>query len=583
MALKFNISQLCPLKFYHQADAIATNAPTTDFAVFPSNYNHRHIDDDFAYRSLKSWESKTCYFQPWQQSDVIVLQFLGQEFAFGGTINPYYVRIIDSKGKVIKSQQPTTPGLLGTDTIYNIKFGLWNVPEGKYYVQLKFQGYFADLDAYMISEPIEVKQYHENTMLFEGKNSFNDQGIIWAYNYLEMQLRVHCALIELSPENKSNVYNNQPMDATLISAVPYRDYNLVFGQNGQYIHDWFADKLNRFLSLDNLKLDGKGITRKQGATLSAKRIEGYPLSKWSIPVNEASSGNDILITSTQRINIGAVPNTDLFYIKGLYLTSITAYFSPTFETYFAGRQNFLDYLNGWFKLSYFPGYSGHFTIDANGDLIYQTSNEDEYTILEAVGLELGGVLPYGLQVDVKPNGTIDFDIKRLTANTNLYYASVWGNGTQQNYATTTSSTLSQSKTYTGGIAYTAYIFCDDAEEIEFQSGTTDLLSMYGNLPANILNFSCANNALRYIKNNIFLSCIGGISTIDLSGNRLNTFEINKIIIRMYEAMLSGAIPTTGTNTADLSDQTPSAPPSSDTAIQSFLSHLNSNNLSVTTD
>lgn len=583
MALKFNISQLSTLKFYHQADILALNASTTDLAVFPSNYNHRHIDDDFAYRSLKSWESKTCYFQPWQQSDVIVLQWVGQEFAIGGTINPYYVRIIDSKGKVIKSQQPTTPGLLGSDTLYNIKFGLWDVPEGRYYVQLKFQGYFSDLDTYMISEPIHVKQYHEDTMLLEGKNSFNDQGVIWAYDQLQMQLRVHCALIELAPQNKSNVYNNQPMDATLISAIPYREFQLVFGQNGEYLPDWFGDKLNRFMSCDKLLIDGKGFTRKQGATLEPKRIEGYPLSKWSIPVNEASSANDILITSTQRLNLGAVPNTDLFYIKGLYLTSISAYFSTLFETYFTGRQNFLDYLNGWFKLSYFPGYIGHFTIDTNGDLIYQTSNEDEYTLLEALGLELRGILPYGLEVEVKQNGTLQFALQRVTANTHIYYATVWGNGTQQNYTSTTAGGVTQSKTYTSGIAYTAYLFCDDAKAVLFDDTHTDVISIYGNLPANLQNFFLANNALKYIRNNIFLWCIGGISTIDLSNNRLNTFEINKLIIRMYEAMIAGNIPTTGTNTADLSGQTPSAPPSSDVAIQSFISHLNSNNMSVTTD
>ncbi len=583
MALKFNISQLCTLKFYHQADALALNVSTTDLATFPSNYNHRHIDDDFAYRSLKSWESKTCYLQPWQQSDVIVLQWLGQEFAFGGTVNPYYVRIIDSKGKVIKSQQPTTPGLLSTDTIYNIKFGMYDVPEGKYFVQLKFQGYFGDLDTYMISEPIEVKQYHEDTMLFEVKNSFNDQGVIWAYDNLQMQIRVHCALTELSPLNKSNVYNNQPMDATLISAIPYREFQLVFGQNGQYLPDWFGDKLNRFMSCDELLIDGKGFTRKQGTTLEPKRIDGYPLSRWVIPVNEASSAHDLLATSTQRLNLGAVPNTDLFYIKGLYLNSTTSYFNPAFETYFTGRQNFLDYLNGWFKLTYLSGYVGHFTIDVNGNLIYATNDEAEYTILEALQLELKGILPYGLKVEVKPNGTLEFALQRVTANTHMYYATVWGNGTQQNYTSTTSGGITQAKTYTGGIAYTAYFFCDDAKFFIFDDGTADVVSIYGNLPASIETLFLANNALKYIRNNIFLWCIGGISTIDLSNNSLNTFEINKQIIRMYEAMLAGNIPTTGTNTADLSGQSPSAPPSSDVAIQGFLSHLNSNNLTVATD
>ena len=583
MALKFNISRLNPLNFYHQADTIGTTPSVTDFATFTEVYNHRDMDEDFMERNLKSWQNKVTFWQPWQQSDVLVIQILGQALGFTGTVNFYSMRIIDCKGKVIKSVVPTSPGVLASDTIWNVKMGLWDVPEGKYFVQYKFQGYFSDLDTYVISQPIHVKERHENTVLIQYKNSFNDQGLIWAYDELEMQIRIPAALVEFLPQNKNNVYFDQPMNATLISAVPYREFQLVIGQDGSYIPDWLADKIDRVLSCDSTLIDGKAYTRKQGAALDPKRIEGHPLAKWGILLNEALNEHDTLVSTEQRINLGPVPSTDLFYIKGIYVNSLTAYFNPAFEKHFTGRRNFMDYLNGHFKFNYLPGYTGNFTIDVNGDLIYATSDPAEFSILEALDLELKGVLPYGLALEVSPNGTLAFSLQRVVANANIYYATVWGNGTQQNYTSSGSGGVTQTKTYTGGKPYTAYIFCDDAKDVLISDATRDVISVKGNLPASIEEFYLASNSLRYVKNNIFLSCVGGINTINLSDNVLNTFEVNKLIMYMKEAMLTGSIPSSGTNTADLSGQTPSAPPSSDVAIQGFLSHLNSNNLTVTTD
>ena len=577
MALKFNISRLNPLNFYHQADSLATVPSVTDYATFIEVYNHRDMDDDFMERNLKSWQNKVVFWQPWQQSDVIVLQIFGQALGFTGTVNFYSIRIVGCNGKIIKTVVPTSPGVLASDTIWNVKLGLWDVPEGKYFVQYKFQGYLADLDTYLISQPIHVKQKHENTVLIQYKNSFNDQGVIWAYDELEMQIRVPAALVEFNPQNKNNVYFDQPMNAKLISAVPYREQQLVIGHDGSYIPDWLADKIDRVLSCDSTLIDGKAYSRKQGATLDAKRIEGHPLAKWGILVNEALNEHDTLVSTEQRINLGAIPTTDYFYIKGIYVNSLTAFFNPAFETYFKGQRNFLDYLNGWFKLNYFPGYVGHFTIDVNNDLIYQTSSNAEYTLLAALDLSIEGVLPYGLKMTLSGATTL-----AIGFDGSGHYAMVYGDGTQVNY-TAYSSLTALTRIYTPKVDRDAYLFVDDATLINESLGSSKIISIGGNLPPSIEEFTITNNSVRFVENNLFLSCVGGINAIDLSDNALNTFEVNKLIMYMYEAMLTGAIPSSGTNTADLSGQTPSAPPSFDAGIQKLLQHLNSNNLTVTTD
>jgi hypothetical protein len=133
MALKFDISQLNPLKLYHQSDVFNLNSVfPASLNTFHSNHNHRHIDDDFMYRNLQDWQDKVKYFQPYQQADVITLQWVAET---GNNIN-YYVYVIDCHGKVIKSMPTTLAGPLGTSTteeVIQAFIPLYDVPEGKYF------------------------------------------------------------------------------------------------------------------------------------------------------------------------------------------------------------------------------------------------------------------------------------------------------------------------------------------------------------------------------------------------------------------------------------------------------------------
>ena len=59
MAKLFDLSQLNPIKLYFQSDVF--HSQNENLAVFNPNYNHRHMDNDFFARNLKSWQDKVKY------------------------------------------------------------------------------------------------------------------------------------------------------------------------------------------------------------------------------------------------------------------------------------------------------------------------------------------------------------------------------------------------------------------------------------------------------------------------------------------------------------------------------------------
>ena len=101
----FNISQANPLKFYKQADVFNTIA-NTDLNTFNPQYNKRNFDDDFYYRNIDRWVESRLYYQQFQQSDSIRLQWGGTNLLSGGA-NPYTISILDCNGNAV-SQVPGT-------------------------------------------------------------------------------------------------------------------------------------------------------------------------------------------------------------------------------------------------------------------------------------------------------------------------------------------------------------------------------------------------------------------------------------------------------------------------------------------
>ena len=141
MANNFDISPLNPLKFYVLSDVLPDFTGNISYNSFDTNLNYRAFDADFFYRNIKSWEERRFYAQPYQQGDMVNIQFLGIDNIPSGVYagNPYTAYLIDCDNKIVNSYSVTTSALAMIDgqRIRECFIPLYNIDEGYYRVVIR--------------------------------------------------------------------------------------------------------------------------------------------------------------------------------------------------------------------------------------------------------------------------------------------------------------------------------------------------------------------------------------------------------------------------------------------------------------
>lgn len=574
MANIFEISQLNPLKLYQQSDILNTGAYTqASYLSFNPNINDKGIDSDFYYKCLKSYMDKDRYWQPFQQGDVIRLQFLGDEDYTGPTVVAYVARLINCNGEVVKQVDLTEGSAVGSLYIRELEMPLYDVLEGKYFVQIHKVGIFTDYDFWVISEGIHVKQYHANTMLFKYSNTYNTQGIFFETG-IEFQFRIHSCFAELATGSKFNVYEDQPLNLTLLSGVSYREWVIQFGIGNKPFPNWVLDKLERISINDTLYIENVLYTRSEGSKLEQISIDKNPLMQATLNVRPKVNDFDLYVSQYPQIILGSVPPNDWFYVT--ILSQTTPATSYAIGLAFNGGKNFVDYLNSVDPLNIVDYNNTYFAINDNNQIVLLTNNSVKYGIYSP-GLTFTAYIGY-LILDVRAvTGQTDLVVD-YTGVASVNYAYVWGDGTKD---VGTANSASETKVYTAGNKYTAYLFWDRIENLVLTSSDEVIYSIGGKLPLDCISFEVNSQPLQRITNNIFSYTNGNLSAIYLNTNKIRQNNINEIILYIYDANIQGAFDNPCT--IDLSGQTPSAPPTTDAGLAYMGSVLVSDGIAITTD
>lgn len=577
MAYKFIIPQVNPLKFYHQSDVFNTGAFTqATYGTFDPNLNNRSIDADFFARNIASWADKVQYCQPYQQGDRLVLMWLGEDT---GPTGPYHIRFINCKGELVKTVAASYDALLPTGyRIWYCKIPLWDVPEGKYFIQILCSGFLTVKDFFVISEPIEIKETHPGTMLSRYKNSYNDQGIFYEIDAIEFEYRMHARLTELNPSSKFNVYEDQPLNLQLLSGVPFREWKLAIGTESKPIPDYQMDKIERMLLSDTLELDGTLYTRTEGSKLEPGRTEKHPLSTVEITVREKDNDQDVQVDELYPINFGPVPDTEWFYLKNIVST-----FPATIPVarQFHGGKNLIAYLNTVFFATYYDR-DNYFSLNERNEVILTTNDPTVHLLFSNWTYTWNYLSAY-----------VDFDIDTMSAAGDLVISST-GNQTAVDYAffeteldtvpTTGSSTaISITQAYAIGKQLTARIFVGANCEVMDTSGSDPIIKVLGGIiPAACISFNAANNVINRVRNDMFAQTTGSLLTsFSLTDNKLTTGAVDRLIMWLWEHTTAFDL---GSCAVDLDSQTPAAPPTTtDPGLASMLSFVNAAGMGVTTD
>ena len=111
------------------------------------------------------------YFQPYQQGDKITLQWLGIDDA--PPVATYTITLLDQYGQTIKQQDADLGAEVGTGSgifIRECEMLLYDVPEGKYFVQIRKVGL---LGAYNFLRSLRASMLRltTRTQCFTGTNT----------------------------------------------------------------------------------------------------------------------------------------------------------------------------------------------------------------------------------------------------------------------------------------------------------------------------------------------------------------------------------------------------------------------------
>lgn len=561
MAYNFDISPLNPIRFYQLADYLEAFKPSTNpnqYNIFNPNYNYRQFDEDFFYRNILSFDEKRGYYQPFQQGDNIRIQFLGVDDIPSGTYagNPYTCYLLDACGKIWGTYNVTSPSvtLINGSRIREVYIPLFNVPEGYYQIAIRRRqiSVFDDSRWHVISEPIWVKTQHHNTTLVKYSNSKNTQGIIFEFG-MEFEYRVHGAVMDLETMSKFNVYEDEPMNLTMLSSVPYRQWTWNIGGEGMQIPEWMADKIERLTGCDTMTIDGKAYTRAEGAKLEANPKPLTPIASYSMKIREASSDNSLYVNDYDFVyKMYPVCDSEYFYVRDVTYGS-----GPTttqIRRIFNGSRNFIDYLNGDFKIVNSVG--GTFGITADGYYGYRPSSSTDATAFQS--FTITDLLPYGIYFDVDiTDGSVNtFEIDLVDTSGTFKYAVDYGDGTATTY-NTSAVPLTLTKAYGSANKFRCVLCVDQMEDYSITSSDDIVVAIGGTLADTTLSATFTGNIIKRV-GNLYGNLNGSFQSIDFTGNLINSGAADNIIRDVYRerAAIAGSGPS-----VDLSGQTVSSPPS----------------------
>ena len=565
MANIFEIPLLNPLRAIWQSDKLNSDAGTVLYQAFNPSYNYRNIDSDWYYRTLKEYEQKQPYVQPFQQSDTIRVQWIGSN-----TSGHYdHIKLLDSNGSDTGVSISVGSSVVGSNTLYTITLPLWNINEGKYFLSVYHHPASNDR-TYIIFEPFYVKQVHIKTVRIDYYNSFNDQSVIYPTSAYIPQLRVHGCITDVTNDSKFNVYEDQPMNLEMVSGIPYRTFELTLG-GSKGIPQWYADIIERALLTDTLTIDGIAYTRAEGAKLEAKKEAGKPLNMYTIKLRERYNTATLDIVQKKSYIVGAMPQTDYFWIETMTINGLGYQIRKMFK----GKRNFLDYLNATYLLT-----SGYWAEDYNNKLVFVLNSIT--TTISTTELTTANTLAYGVRF--RCVGIGDFTIDLSAPASSNFYAIAYSDGSASVNKTalaTTPSLTTITKNFASNKPKDVFIFGSNIKTYDTTSSTIRITEVDGDLA-----IGCTDLYMSLVASSLNLNTIGNLFKymtslryVGLSDLSLSSSMIDSIIMNLYDAR-------TRLNSSCeiyLDGQTPSAPPSNTQGINLFKTTIKSLITTLTTD
>jgi hypothetical protein len=153
-----------------------------------------------------------------------------------------------------------------------------------------------------ISEPTDIRETHEKTILINYNNSTNDYDVVYSLNP-SFSVRLDATLSEPSNEFNPTTFRNQKGDLRQVRARNWRKYMLTIGAE-EGTNGIIVDKITNILKSDTIFIDGKKMLLSEGAEIEVTPFsENYPLSTIKLELEEYVNSDSSVIGDTASVYI----------------------------------------------------------------------------------------------------------------------------------------------------------------------------------------------------------------------------------------------------------------------------------------
>lgn len=232
--------------------------------------------ENFRFQDMqKPWDNKLKYFQKWQTTDTVKLQFQSN-------FDPININIVNSCNgyvpETVAAQKVRVNRYLPGYYLYEASHSWALYNPGFYHMEIPLP------DRVLISEPMQVAQVWENTVLLEYFNTKYHIDIIFETGY-KPQIRVEGSEGFLIPGSDNTVYEDQKNNPTILSSKPFNSFPYTYGGT-RGMPDWMVNKIALIHTCNSVAIDNKYFTKPADSKWTFKTSERYKMRSMSAELRE---------------------------------------------------------------------------------------------------------------------------------------------------------------------------------------------------------------------------------------------------------------------------------------------------------
>lgn len=237
-----------------------------------------HFDDTVFCKRLKDYHLKVPYFQKWRRADTTLLQC-------ESTIKPKALNVYNTSGILVKAIEWEQKFSTSAYTIYELLFDVTDVPESDIILFQEIE--LMNIHWELVSEPIELRNEHPGTMLFEYWNSFNDWDVAFTTG-IKFKFRCEADIDMPMFARRRSTHINQQRSVETLSGTPYRTHTLFIGHLKR-VAPYIVDILNRIFVCDHIYIEDKRYDSQPETDWQTVWNLPYPLVNSLIEITEWGS------------------------------------------------------------------------------------------------------------------------------------------------------------------------------------------------------------------------------------------------------------------------------------------------------